>query len=49
MTIWGESGAATRKASATPWEVCFNVAYPPTPKFKNTNITQGEGQRTWWA
>ena len=46
MTIWGERiGRSTNKAFATPWEVCFNVAYPPPSKLKNTNITQGEGQR----
>ena len=41
-------GRGTNKAFATPWEMCYNVAYPPS-EFKNTNITQREGQRTWWA
>ena len=45
MTIRGERiGRSTTKAFATPWAVCRNVAYPPPSKFKNTNITQGEGQ-----
>ena len=32
----------TRKEFATPWEVCFNVAHPPS-EFKNNNILQGKG------
>ena len=35
----------THKAFSTPWAVCHNVAYPPPSKFKNTNITQIEGQQ----
>ena len=43
MTAVGERiGRSTNLAFATPWEVCFNVAYPPPSKLKNTNITQGE-------
>ena len=30
MTALGERVArSTRKAFATPWEVCFDLAYPP--------------------
>ena len=46
MTALGERVArSTRKAFATPWEVCFDVAYPPSSMLKITNMTQGEGQR----
>ena len=31
MTALGESVAkSTNRAFATPWEVCYNVAYPPS-------------------
>ena len=43
VTSWGER-KNTRKAFATPWEVCFNVAYP-TRNCKNTHLKQAEGQR----
>ena len=30
MQMKGERiGRSTNKAFATPWEVCYNVAYPP--------------------
>ncbi len=46
MTALGErNGRSPNKAFATPWEVCFDVAYPPSSMLKITNMTQGEGQR----
>ena len=46
MTIRGERiGRSPNKAFATPWEVCFDVAYPPLSMLIITNRTQGEGHR----
>ena len=43
-------GRGTRKAFATPWEVCFNVAYPPSGwcfvHCALCFVREGEGQRT---
>ena len=33
-------GRSTNEAYATPWEVCFDVAYPPSSMLKNNNFSQ---------
>ena len=44
MTALGERVAmGTRKAFATPWAVCRNVAYPPPSKLKTFTYHKEKG------
>ena len=35
---------SSNKAFATPWEVCFDVAYPPSERGVRKKATDAEGE-----
>ena len=46
MQLRGERiGRSTNKAFAMPWEVCFNVAYPPHDCKNVYRKQEGNGRR----